>query len=193
MIGFGEQEHQRDQRREPDEPHPRRHRGHRPAAVERHHRQQVEQVQEEARVRERAPQVVAGDLPDEDADGRADAAEDGAGESDTRFRGGVVAERARGDTAPRNGMNIGALALRPSRRSAITWPISCTNSSAMKPAANGQPQIHAYAASETGSCRPTRTASALGSSTRMALNFAKNSGEGAAPMRRHRRLIRRLP
>ena len=37
-------------------------------------------------------------------------------------------------------MNIGALALMPSRRSWITWPISCTNSSTTKPTANVQPQ-----------------------------------------------------
>ena len=44
-------------------------------------------------------------------------------------------------TAPRKGMNIGAEALMPSRRSWITWPISCTNSSSTKPIANFQPQI----------------------------------------------------
>ena len=38
------------------------------------------------------------------------------------------------------GMNIGALALMPSRRSWITWPISCTNSSTTKPTANVQPK-----------------------------------------------------
>ena len=38
-------------------------------------------------------------------------------------------------------MNIGALALIPSRRSAITWPISWTSSSTTNPAANGKPQI----------------------------------------------------
>ena len=37
-------------------------------------------------------------------------------------------------------MNIGALALIPSRRSAITWPISWTNSSTTKPTANAQPK-----------------------------------------------------
>jgi hypothetical protein len=40
--------------------------------------------------------------------------------------------------APRNGMNIGALASMPSRRSWMTWPISWTSS---KPAANFQPQM----------------------------------------------------
>ena len=44
-------------------------------------------------------------------------------------------------TAPRNGMNIGADASIPSRRSWITCPISCTNSSATNPTANFQPQI----------------------------------------------------
>ena len=46
-------------------------------------------------------------------------------------------------TAPRKGMNIGAEASMPSRRSWITWPISCTSSSSTKPTANGQPQISA--------------------------------------------------
>ena len=44
----GEGERERDDRAEADEPHPRRQRGHRAAAVERGHRQQVEEVQEEA-------------------------------------------------------------------------------------------------------------------------------------------------
>ena len=47
-------EQQRDERAEADEPHPRRHRGHRAAAVERHDGQQVEEVEEEADVGERA-------------------------------------------------------------------------------------------------------------------------------------------
>ena len=38
-------------------------------------------------------------------------------------------------------MNIGADALTPSRRSWITWPISCTSSSSTNPTANLQPQI----------------------------------------------------
>ena len=42
--------------------------------------------------------------------------------------------------APRNGMNIGALASIPSRRSWMTWPISWTSSSTTKPTANFQPQ-----------------------------------------------------
>jgi len=44
-------------------------------------------------------------------------------------------------TAPRNGMNIGALAGMPSRRSWMTWPISWTKSSRTKPSANFQPQM----------------------------------------------------
>ena len=40
-------------------------------------------------------------------------------------------------------MNIGADAGMPSRRSWITWPISCTNSSRTKPIANFQPQSSA--------------------------------------------------
>ena len=91
----GEHERQRDQRREPDEPHPRRHRRHRPAAVERHDRQQVEQVQEEPGEGQRPPEVVAGGVPDQDARGRADAAEDRAGQADARLGERVVAERAR--------------------------------------------------------------------------------------------------
>ena len=46
-------------------------------------------------------------------------------------------------------MNIGVLALIPSRRSAITWPISCRNSSTTNPAANSQPQNRLYAATDT--------------------------------------------
>jgi len=46
-------------------------------------------------------------------------------------------------TAPRKGMNIGALALMPSRRSWITCPISWTNRRITKPIANFQPQISA--------------------------------------------------
>jgi hypothetical protein len=52
-------------------------------------------------------------------------------------------------TAPRNGMNIGALAGTPSRLSWMTWPISCANSRSTKPTANCQPQISAYAPMET--------------------------------------------
>ncbi len=40
-------------------------------------------------------------------------------------------------------MNIGALALIPSRRSWITCPISWTSSRSTKPTANFQPQISA--------------------------------------------------
>ncbi len=40
-------------------------------------------------------------------------------------------------------MNIGADAGMPSRRSAITWPISWTSSSTTKPSANVQFQIEA--------------------------------------------------
>ena len=46
-------------------------------------------------------------------------------------------------TAPMKGMNTGALALTPSRRSAMTWPISWTKSSTTNPTANRQPQISA--------------------------------------------------
>ena len=38
-------------------------------------------------------------------------------------------------------MNIGADAGTPSRRSWITWPISCTIRSSMNPSANRQPQM----------------------------------------------------
>ena len=44
--------------------------------------------------------------------------------------------------APRNGMNSIQLGFTPSRRIWITWPISCTNSSATKPTANGKPQMN---------------------------------------------------
>ena len=40
-------------------------------------------------------------------------------------------------------MNIGALALMPSRRSWITWPISWTSSRTTKPTAKVQPQNRA--------------------------------------------------
>ena len=43
--------------------------------------------------------------------------------------------------APRNGMNIGAVALMPSRRSWSTCPISWMKSRITKPSANFQVQI----------------------------------------------------
>jgi len=46
-------------------------------------------------------------------------------------------------------MNIGALALIPSRRSAITCPISWINSSTVNPAANAHPNTKLYAAIDT--------------------------------------------
>ena len=97
MIGFGKMSASADQPAEAGEPHPRGHRGHRAAAVERDDREQVEEVQEEAGERERAPQVVAGRVPDQDAGGRADAAEDRSGEPDPRLGERVVTERAGAD------------------------------------------------------------------------------------------------
>ena len=46
-------------------------------------------------------------------------------------------------TAPRKGMKTGALASTPSRRSAMTWPISWMKSRTTNPTANLQPQISA--------------------------------------------------
>ena len=64
---------------------------------------------------------------------RADRAEDRAGEPDARLGAASSPSDFAATTAPRNGMNIGALASIPSRRSWITWPISCTSSSSTKP------------------------------------------------------------
>ncbi len=61
--------------------------------------------------------------------------------SPTRASESASLSSAAKTTAPMNGMNIGALAGTPSRRSWMTWPISCTSSSSTNPAANFQPQM----------------------------------------------------
>ena len=78
---------------EADEPHGRRERRHRAAAVERHDGQHVEEVQEEAGERQRHEQVVAGRVGDRDQGGGAEAAEDRAGEADARLGERVLTER----------------------------------------------------------------------------------------------------
>ena len=109
---------------EADEPNPRRHRGHCPAAVERHDGDQVDQVQEEADIGQGPQQVAVERFGDPQAGGRAEPCR-GPGPPAPRA---PPPGRSRGIcsiiTAPRKGMNIGALALMPSRRSWITWPIS---------------------------------------------------------------------
>jgi hypothetical protein len=74
-----------------------------------------------------------------------------------------------------NGMNIGRLALRPSRRSWMTWPISCTSSRATKPTANCQPQSTAYAAIETNIVPVLASSLIFGSNSRIALSLAKKA------------------
>src|SRR5579884_1603355 len=66
-------------------------------------------------------------------------------------------------TAPKNGINIGPLALIPSRRSA------------MNPAANAQPHNSAYAASETRIVPVEANSLSLGSRSRIALNFVSKA------------------
>ncbi len=134
-------EEQRDERAEPEEPHRGRHRGHRAAAVEGDDGYEVDEVEEEGDVGERAQQVAVQGFGEREADGGAERAEDRAGQADAGLGEGVVG-RATSiiTTAPRTGMNMGALAGTPSRRSWKTWPISCTNSSSTNPAANSQPK-----------------------------------------------------
>ena len=76
MIGLGKTSSERHHRAEPEEPHPGRHRGHRAPTVERHDGHQVEEVEEEADVGERAQQVAVDGLAYAPADGRAGGAED---------------------------------------------------------------------------------------------------------------------
>ena len=76
--------------------------------------------------------------------------------------------------APRNGTNIGALALIPSRRSWNTWPISCRNSSTTNPAANSQPKKMLYAATDTSAVPAVTNSLALGSSRTRPLIATQN-------------------
>src|SRR3954451_15511811 len=76
--------------------------------------------------------------------------------------------------APRNGMKTGALAAMPSRRSWITWPISCTNSSSTKPIPNFQPHSRLYAATDTSMDPDVVRIFSFGSSSRTTLIFAAN-------------------
>jgi hypothetical protein len=70
-------------------------------------------------------------------------------------------------------MNSGALAGMPSRRSCRTCPISCTNSSRTNPRANLQPQISAYAATETSIDADVVNSLSLGRSSRRPLSFVR--------------------
>ena len=76
-------------------------------------------------------------------------------------------------TAPRNGMNIGALALIPSRRSAITCPISWISSSTVNPAANAHPNTKLYAAIETSIVPAVVSSFSLGSSRITVFSFVR--------------------
>ncbi len=68
-------------------------------------------------------------------------------------------------------MNIGADAGMPSRRSWTTCPSSWTSSSRTKPTANFQPQIQAYAATETSIVPEVAKILNLKSARRAALNL----------------------
>jgi hypothetical protein len=89
-------------------------------------------------------------------------------------------------TAPRNGMNIGALAWMPSRRSWRTCPISWMKSSTTKPTANLQPQISEYAAMLTSIDPDVVRTLSLGSASSATLpNFsAKAPATSSGPSRR---------
>ena len=69
---------------------------HRPAAVQREHREQVDQVDEEADVGERLPELVARRQPDPERHERGDRAEHRAGQAHAGLRRRVVAHRLRG-------------------------------------------------------------------------------------------------
>jgi hypothetical protein len=96
--------------------------------------------------------------------------------------------------APKNGMKTGALAWMPSRRSWMTWPISCTNSSTTKPTANFQPQIRLYAATDTSIDPDVVRTLSFGSRKRTAFSFAPSftartaSAATAPPARFHQGL-----
>src|SRR3954451_17874228 len=89
--------------------------------------------------------------------------------------------------APMNGTNTIQLGPTPSRRIWNPWPYSWTASSATKPAANGQPQISAYAATDTPIEPNVASSLTFGSSRSTPLNFvssapsATSRGGGRAP------------
>ena len=190
MIGLGNAIASATIAAEPDEPHPRCERRHRPAAVERDHRQQVEEVQQEAGERQRRAEVVAAWRRRSEAGRRADAPEHRAGEADARLGERVAAERRAQMTAPRNGMNIGAEALTPSRRNAITCPISWTKSSTTKPTANASPRSARRRRPRRASSPQVVSSLSFGSSSRIVLSFAPMRPSAASrlpPARFHHR------
>ena len=121
---------QRDERAEARRTTSRRHRRHRAAAVERDDGNQVDAGSGRSR-RRRAR--AAGRCPSASPIARQAAAPSVPRIGPARPTRASASALSPSDlekmAAPRNGMNIGALALIPSRRSWITWPISCTNSS----------------------------------------------------------------
>ena len=74
-----------------------------------------------------------------------------------------------------NGMNIGADASIPSRRSWITCPISWTSRRITKPAANDQPQMSEYAAIETSIVAEVESTLIFGSRSRIAFALLANA------------------
>ena len=90
MIGLGKKIAAATISAEADDPEGRRDRRHRPAAVERRDRDEVEQVQEEADEGQRAEEVVAGGGVERQRHEAADRAEDRPGEPDARLHGGVL-------------------------------------------------------------------------------------------------------
>ena len=109
MIGFGIRERQHGQREEPDEPHPRRQRGHRAPAVQRDDRQQVEEVEEQPGEDERVPEVVAASLIAIGSSASAPSVPRTGPARPTRASAVALSPSDFAMTAaPRNGMNIGA-------------------------------------------------------------------------------------
>ena len=86
----GEHERGHHEQPEPDDPHPGRQRGHRPAAVQRKDGEQVEEVEEEADERERLEQLVAGQRVDPERHESRKRPEHRAGQADARLGRGVL-------------------------------------------------------------------------------------------------------
>ena len=82
-----------------------------------------------------------------------------------------------------NGMKIGALAFTPSRRSWITWPISCTSRSSAKPTPKRQPQNSAYTQIETTKLNRKLTLPSPASNSQPNLTTASTAATIPPPMR----------
>ena len=78
-----------------------------------------------------------------------------------------------------NGMKTGAVTGRPWYLATATWPSSCTNSSNTKPSPNCQPQISAYAATETKAEPTTVKSLSLKMAAAPALNFHSSTPTSA--------------